>query len=93
MEEYMLPCMNKSIFGVDCMGCGMQRSLLLLSKGEFMEAFKMFPALYTTILFFLVVILHFMDKSRNYLKLIVSLAIINALVLVIAYAYKMRFLY
>lgn len=93
MEEYMLPCMNKSIFGVDCMGCGMQRSLLLLSKGEFMEAFKMFPALYTTILFFLVVILHFMDKSRNYLKLIVSLAIINALVLIIAYAYKMRFLY
>lgn len=93
MEEYMLPCMNKSIFGVDCMGCGMQRSLLLLSKGEFLEAFKMFPALYTTILFFLVVTLHFLDKSRNYLKLIVALAIINALVLVIAYAYKMRFLY
>lgn len=93
MEEYMLPCMNKSIFGVDCMGCGMQRSLLLLSKGEFIEAFKMFPALYTTILFFLVVMLHFIDKSRNYLKLIVIIAIINALVLVIAYAYKMRFLY
>jgi hypothetical protein len=93
MEEYMLPCINKSIFGVDCMGCGMQRSLLLLSKGEFLEAFKMFPALYTTILFFLVVVLHFLDKSRNYLKIIIALAIINALVLVIAYAYKMRFLY
>ena len=89
----MLPCMNKSIFGVDCMGCGMQRSLILLLHSEFIEAFKMFPALYTTILFFLVVILHFLDKSRNYLKLIVGLAIVNALVLVIAYAYKMRFLY
>lgn len=89
----MLPCMNKSIFGVDCMGCGMQRSLNLLLHGEFIEAFKMFPALYTTILFFLVVTLHFLDKSRNYLKLIVGIAIVNALVLVIAYAYKMRFLY
>ena len=93
MEEFMVPCMNKSIFGIDCMGCGMQRSILLFLDGEFIEAFKMFPALYTSILFFVVVILHFVDKSRNYLKLIIGIAIINSLILLIAYAYKMRFLY
>ena len=93
MEEYMVPCMNKSIFGIDCMGCGMQRSILLLMNGNFIEAFKMFPALYTSILFFIFVVLHFVDKSRNYLKLIIASAIFNSLVLLIAYAYKMRFLY
>ena len=93
MEEYMMPCMNKSIFGIDCMGCGMQRSILLLLNGDFIEAFKMFPAIYSTILFLVIVILHFVDKSRNYLKLIVASAIFNSLILLIAYAYKMRFLY
>ncbi|WP_338410387.1 DUF2752 domain-containing protein [uncultured Flavobacterium sp.] len=93
IEEYMIPCMNKSIFGIECMGCGMQRSLLLLYNGKFVEAFKMFPALYTTLLFFGVVLLHFINKSRKYLKTIVLLAILNAVVLIIAYAYKMRFLY
>ena len=93
MEEYMVPCMNKSIFGIEFMGCGMQRSILLLMNGNFIEAFKMFPALYTSILFFIFVVLHFVDKSRNYLKLIIASAIFNSLVLLIAYAYKMRFLY
>ena len=93
MEEYMIPCMNKSIFGIDCMGCGMQRSILLLFNGEFIEAFKMFPALYTTIIFFVIIMLHFLDKSRNYLKLIIASALFNSVVLLIAYAYKMRFLY
>lgn len=87
-EDYMLPCMNKSLFGVDCMGCGTQRALILLSKGEFKEAFYMFPAIYTTILLFLFLGLHFIDKSRNYHKLIVPMAILNAVIMVISYIYK-----
>lgn len=88
MEEYMIPCMNKSIFGIDCMGCGTQRSLLLLLDGEFIEAFKMFPAIYTTILFFCFVLLHFIDKTRNYHKLLISFAILNASIMIISYFYK-----
>lgn len=89
----MLPCMNKELFGVECMGCGLQRSILMLFYGDFAAAFQMFPAVYTTLLFFAFVGLHFIDKSRNYLKIIVSLAIVNAIVMVVAYAIKMRFLY
>ncbi|SHI90115.1 DUF2752 domain-containing protein [Flavobacterium terrae] len=87
-EDYMLPCMNKSLFGVDCMGCGTQRALILLSKGEFKEAFYMFPAIYTTVLLFLFLGLHFIDKSRNYHKLIITMAILNAVIMVISYIYK-----
>lgn len=88
MEEYMIPCMNKKLFGVDCLGCGTQRAFVLILKGEFADAFNMFPAIYTTLLFFIVLGLNFIDKSRNYHKLIISLGIINAVIMVISYIYK-----
>lgn len=88
MDDFMIPCMNKKLFGVECFGCGTQRSLLLLIQGDFAGAFFMFPAIYTTILFFGFVGLHFIDKSRNYNKLIVLLAIINALIMIVSYFCK-----
>ena len=84
----MLPCMNKSLFGVDCIGCGTQRSLLLLVNGEFTKAFYQFPAVYTTLLLFGLIGLHLIDKKRNYQKIIIGLAIINALIMIISYIYK-----
>ena len=88
MEEYMIPCMNKKLFGVECMGCGTQRAIWLLLQGDFIGAFKMFPAIYTTVLLFFFIGLHFIDKSRNYRKIIISLAIVNAVIMIIAYFYK-----
>ena len=32
IEEYMLPCLNKKLFGFECLGCGLQRSIVLLFK-------------------------------------------------------------
>ena len=88
MEEYMLPCMNKKLFGIECFGCGTQRSLMLLVKGDFVGAFNMFPAIFTTLLFFIVLTLHFIDKSRNYQKAIIGLAITNAVIMVVSYFYR-----
>ena len=88
MEEYMLPCLSKTLFGVECLGCGTQRALVLLFQGDFIGAFKMYPAIYTTLLFFIFLFFHFVDKSRNYTKTIIAFAIINACVMVIAYYFK-----
>lgn len=87
-EDFMLPCMNKTIFGIDCLGCGTQRAALLILRGEFAEAFYMFPAIYTTILFFLMLGFHFIDKSRNYHKIIIGLALTNAIIMIVSYFYK-----
>ena len=84
----MLPCMNKSLFGIDCIGCGTQRSLLLILNGEFTKAFSQFPAIYTTLLLFGLIGLHLIDKKRNYQKIIIGLAIINAIIMIISYIYK-----
>ena len=87
-DDFMLPCLNKSIFGFDCLGCGTQRALLLILKGEFVEAFYMFPAIYTTILFIFILAINFIDKSRNYHKIIIGLALTNAVIMVVSYIYK-----
>ena len=84
----MLPCMNKSLFGVDCIGCGAQRSILLLINGEFIKAFYQFPAIYTTILLFIFIGLHLINKKRDYKKIIIALAIINTIIMIISYIYK-----
>lgn len=88
MEEYMLPCTNKSIFGVECLGCGTQRAFALILQGDFIAAFKMFPAIYTTLLLFLFVGLHFIDRTRNYTKGIIFFAITNAVIMIFSFALK-----
>lgn len=84
----MLPCLSKKLFGIECFGCGTQRALVLLFKGEFIDAFKMFPAIYTLVLFFVFASLNFIDKTRNYHKIIISLGIANAVIMVVSYFIK-----
>lgn len=48
----MLPCFTKKLFGFDCPGCGLQRSLFHLAKGEFGAAFEMYPAIYPMLFLF-----------------------------------------
>jgi hypothetical protein len=91
MEEYMLPCLSKKLFGVDCFGCGIQRSFALLLQGEFEAAFYMYPAIYSMILFFLLIGISLIDKSRSYHKLIVFLGITTAFIMVFFYFYKLLY--
>lgn len=91
MKEHMLPCMNKQLFGVECPGCGTQRAIAFLLEGEFYEAFKMFPAIYTLAIFFVLLGLHLIDKKRNYSKLVIASAILNGAVIIIAYFIKIYF--
>jgi hypothetical protein len=84
----MLPCLSKTLFGVECLGCGFQRSFLLVLQGNFFEAFQMYPAIYTTLLFAAIVGLNYIDKRNNYQKSIMGMAIINGLFMIGGYFYK-----
>jgi hypothetical protein len=57
LENYMLPCLTKTLFGFECFGCGFQRSFLLLIHGDFIDAFWMYPAIYPMLIFGALVIL------------------------------------
>ncbi|MDY0986467.1 DUF2752 domain-containing protein [Flavobacterium sp. CFBP9031] len=88
LEKYMIPCLFKTFFGYDCLGCGFQRSLFLLFQGDFSAAFKMYPAIYTCLLLFIFITFHFLDKSRNYKKIIWNIAVVNFIFMLGGYYFK-----
>ncbi|MDR1527457.1 MAG: DUF2752 domain-containing protein [Dysgonamonadaceae bacterium] len=53
MEIPLLPCPAKHFFHIDCPGCGLQRSILALLKGDFVESLSVYPA---TILIFVLLV-------------------------------------
>jgi hypothetical protein len=84
----MLPCLFKKLFGIECLGCGFQRALFLLFQGDFFAAFKMYPALYSTLLFFGFGALYFLHKSKNNQNLVWISAVINGLFMIGGYYFK-----
>ncbi|WP_460218699.1 DUF2752 domain-containing protein [Psychroserpens sp. MEBiC05023] len=87
-EDYMLPCLNKKIFGLDCMGCGMQRSLALILNGDFVAAFYMYPAIYSLIALLGVIFINYFKKFKHAYKIIVILAVINVILILGNFIYK-----
>lgn len=90
LKEYMLPCLSKQLFGLECPGCGMQRSLAFIIQGDFLAAFKMYPAIFTLILLFGYIFMNFKFKFKHSQKIILTLAIINVLIISISYILKMN---
>lgn len=88
LEDFMLPCLNKQLFGVDCLGCGLQRSFISVFHGQFIAAFKMYPAIYTLILLGLFIVFSFYFKFKYNYHLKMGLIIFNVLIIIISYLYK-----
>jgi hypothetical protein len=84
LENNMLSCPYKKYFGLDCFGCGMQRSFFALLKGSFVESFCLYPALIPMIFLFLFLTAHLIFKFKNganFLKynfiFVVAIVIVN----------------
>lgn len=88
MEEYMLPCLNKKYLGFECMGCGMQRSAALLLKGEFIDAFYMYPAIYPLIALLGFLLINQFTSIKYATKTIIFLAILTVSTIIISYLIK-----
>lgn len=93
MEEFLLPCLNKQLFGFDCLGCGAQRALVLVFKGEFLSAFKMYPAIYTILILLLFLLANLFMKFRGDWHVKAGLIILNAVIIITAYFYKVSVLF
>ncbi len=88
IDNYMLPCLNKTLFGVECLGCGIQRSISLIFQGQFAAAYKMYPAIYTLIILVLFLIFNFFIKFKHGYKVKMSLIFINVIIIVVSYLLK-----
>ncbi|AOW19572.1 DUF2752 domain-containing protein [Urechidicola croceus] len=90
LEENMLSCTFKKNFDVDCMGCGMQRSIIHLLKGEFIDAFLLYPAIYTLISMFLFLGIHLKFNFKHGGKILTYLFILNTIIILINFLIKLN---
>lgn len=88
-EKYMLPCLTKQVLGFDCPGCGLQRSFMLLLKGDLIGAFQMYPAIFTLIPLALVLIGNKFFNLKYSGQLTIALSISSVALILINYIIKL----
>ena len=87
LEKWMLTCPWKSI-GLECFGCGFQRAIILILKGEWIAAFYMYPAIYTLLLMFATLGLHLKFDFKNGTKVLHFLFWTNIILIIGSYFFK-----
>ncbi len=88
LEENMLSCRWKEA-GIECTGCGMQRSIVHLLKGEFIEAFNVYPAIYTLMIMGIFLVLHLKFNFTRGHKILLWLFIINLIIIISNFIIKL----
>ncbi len=43
LQHHLLPCPFKNLTGIDCPGCGFQRSVIELIQGNIKQSFTLYP--------------------------------------------------
>lgn len=86
----MLPCFSKTFLGIECFGCGFQRSFVFLIHGDFFSAFKMYPAVFTMLILFGFILINFKLKFKHSKKIISKLAYLNLSIIIINYIIKIN---
>lgn len=89
MEEYLLPCLNKSLLGIECTGCGGQRALLLFLQGHFGEAFHMYPAIYPILLLLIFLVVNLFFRFNKDHRVRIGLILFTGMVMAVSYGLKM----
>lgn len=84
----MMPCLSRKFFGVDCPGCGIQRSFVELLKGNFAESFYLYPALIPILLTFAITAAHLIFKYRNGAFVVQWSYIFSVTVIIISFIVK-----
>lgn len=87
-DSWMLPCMSKQLFGMDCPGCGIQRSISHLIHGEFIDAFFMYPGIYPLIFLFSFLALDLFKPLKHGEQIKFWLAMFTISTIVLSYVLK-----
>ena len=84
----MLPCLFKQTFHMDCPGCGFQRAVVALCKGELMTSLSLYPAVIPIIFLLIFTLLHLKFQFTKGGVLIKYLQVIIGILILAFYIYK-----
>ena len=88
LEQNMSECIYHKYFGVQCFGCGFQRSLVELLRGNFYESLILYPALIPILLSVILIFVQLVFKlPKGILYLKISF-IFTFVIIILSYLYK-----
>lgn len=88
-EAHYATCSMKYATGIDCPGCGMQRSLHALLEGNILSSIYYFPALIPLMIMFAYLFLHLFFKFENGAKALIIIFSINAFIILTNFLIKL----
>ena len=88
LESHMGTCAFRELGGLECPGCGLQRSIIALLKGEILESILLFPALLPLIGMFAFLALHLALKLKHGALVLKIFYISNAVLILAGYIFK-----
>lgn len=93
LKAHLLPCPFKYITGIDCPGCGFQRSLLALVKGDLHQSFSLYPPTIPLLImaaWWLTDSLFKLDTRKSAVKK--TMFVVVALIITVSYVIKLTHL-
>ena len=89
LQNHLIPCPFKKLTGYDCPGCGFQRSVIALLKGNLHDSLLLYPATIPLLITFAFVLLDGKLKfdHKHYAKK--TLYLITGNIILFAYLYKL----
>ena len=73
LKEHMLPCVFVKYLGIECPGCGTQRSFIALLNGNFSESFAQNASLIPFLITIFFTICHLIFSYKSGARIIVIL--------------------
>jgi len=89
LEHHLLSCPYKIITGIDCPGCGIQRSFILLLKGDLSGSAYLYPALLPVIFTLLITAAHLLVGFKKGPEIIKFSFLTTTGIIVISYIFKL----
>ena len=88
LESHMGTCTFREAGGLECPGCGIQRSIISLLKGEILESILLFPALLPLIAMFGFLGIHLMFTLKHGALVLKIFYITNTVLILGNYIYQ-----
>ena len=85
LERHMLPCPAKQTIGLSCPGCGMQRAIIELFRGNIVESFYSYPALLPLIAMFIFLAFHLKYDFKHGALILKISFLVNAIIISLNY--------
>jgi len=88
LEGHLLSCPSRKYLHIECPGCGFQRSVIALLRGEWLLSWQLYPASMVIIALCVVTALHIRFEFKHGAAIIKWLQIFAGTIILISYSLK-----